>query len=499
MKMHQTHQTLLGTIVCILTLNCPVRADGGFIDDFSDGDIEDGSPVMWQWVPELGPIGEQMVTPEGLHLTAEGPKTTVRSWRFARNAYGVPVQYAGNVSIRAQMKIPVDGPGDEAQNHSCVFLGLRFDVNQGTGYWVSLNSHFFWIARVGGPGVDATRGYFAPGAWHYDSLGRVDFSQDVIIQLDVKEQPDSTSLLEAYFWAAGSQKPAQPQVVAKDPHFDVGEIGIGASSMGKDRTVIVRWVEVVGNKIDPPVDFNGSGQVDIKDLVKMIESWGQDDPALDLVPDGVVDAQDLEVLMDYWQEDVDDMTLLSNWTLDETEGIVAANTVSEKQGIVLGNPVWQPESGQVQGCLAFDGIDDMIIGNASVNPEEGPFSVFAWIKGGAAGQVIVSQQTGVNWLKVDTDGTLMTALTQSGGRTSGAPLYSETVITDGNWHRIGLVWNGAQRILYVDDIPVALDSQSDLAGSAGGLIIGAGTENQAGSFWTGLIDDIRIYDRVVKP
>jgi hypothetical protein len=141
----------------------------------------------------------------------------------------------------------------------------------------------------------------------------------------------------------------------------------------------------------------------------------------------------------------------------------------------------------------------MIIGNASVNPADGPFSVFAWVKGGAPGQVILSQQGGVNWLKVDTDGTLMTELAKSGGRAQGTSLYSETMIADGNWHRIGFVWDGAQRILYVDDLPVALDSQTSLGGSTGGLVIGVGTENQAGSFWSGMIDDVRIYDRVVEP
>jgi len=43
------------------------------------------------------------------------------------------------------------------------------------------------------------------------------------------------------------------------------------------------------------------------------------------------------------------------------------------------------------------------------------------------------------------------------------------------------------------------DTQAGLAGSAGGLYIGAGANLASGSFWSGLIDDVRIYDRVVKP
>jgi hypothetical protein len=86
---------------------------------------------------------------------------------------------------------------------------------------------------------------------------------------------------------------------------------------------------------------------------------------------------------------------------------------------------------------------------------------------------------------------------KSSGR-SGVPLQSQTVVTDGNWHRVGLTWDGKNRILYVDDIEVK-DTQTSLAGSQGGLNIGAGSTLSAGSFWSGLIDDVRIYDRAVKP
>jgi len=185
--------------------------------------------------------------------------------------------------------------------------------------------------------------------------------------------------------------------------------------------------------------------------------------------------------------------------LDETEGMFAYDSAAENDGIVLGNPAWHPEGGQVGGALEFDGIDDVIIADPVLNPEDGPFSVFAWIKGGAPDQVILSQQGGVNWLQANVNGALMTELTRSAGRSMGVPLYSETVITDGNWHRVGLVWDGSQRILYVDDIVVAEDSQPNLAGASNGLRIGTGGNLEAGSFWSGMIDDVQIYDRAVDP
>ncbi|MBM4028731.1 MAG: hypothetical protein FJ280_25550, partial [Planctomycetes bacterium] len=54
--------------------------------------------------------------------------------------------------------------------------------------------------------------------------------------------------------------------------------------------------------IIPIVDFNGDGVVDIKDLGRLIDSWGQADALCDIGPfawgDGVVDEQDLRVLME---------------------------------------------------------------------------------------------------------------------------------------------------------------------------------------------------------
>jgi len=55
------------------------------------------------------------------------------------------------------------------------------------------------------------------------------------------------------------------------------------------------------------------------------------------------------------------------------------------------------------------------------------------------------------------------------------------------------------RILYVDDIEVARDTQTGLANSFGGLYVGAGSTLAPGTFWSGLIDDVRIYDRAVRP
>jgi sugar lactone lactonase YvrE len=252
----------------------------------------------------------------------------------------------------------------------------------------------------------------------------------------------------------------------------------------------------------PIVDFNGDGLVDFKDLLRLIESWGQDDPRIDMAPppfgDGIVDALDLELLMSYWDQPIDDPTLIAHWALDEAEGDVAYDSAGVNDAFVIGEPTWQPDTGRIGGALAFDGIDDCVLTEHGLNPSEGPLSVFAWVQGGAPGQVVISQLDGTNWLGVDQSaGCLMTDLCASGR--GGGTLRSEMAITDGLWHRVGFVWDGVYRALYVDDILVAEDIQHGLKSSIGGLNIGCGTNSAVGTFWSGLIDDIRIYNRAVKP
>ena len=143
-----------------------------------------------------------------------------------------------------------------------------------------------------------------------------------------------------------------------------------------------------------------------------------------------------------------------------------------------------------------------------LNPAYGAFSVFAWIKEGAPGQVIISQadrtifgttiSTGSAWLSTDpAEGKLMTEL--QGLDRTGGPLASQTVVTDGGWHRVGLTWDSSNRILYVDDVEVARDTQPQFGSSREGLYIGAGNNLEPGSFFSGLIDDVRIYDRAITP
>jgi len=253
--------------------------------------------------------------------------------------------------------------------------------------------------------------------------------------------------------------------------------------------------------VTPIVDLNGDGIVDSADMCIMVDHWQEDYSFCDIGPkpwgDGVVDVEDLKVLAERLFEEIDDPTLLAHWALDETEGMAVADSAGDNNGYAIGDPVWQSDGGFVDGALQLDGIDDYVVCGAPLNPADGSLSILVWVKGGAPGQVVISQQGAATWLMADTEGNLMTEL--KGIRRSEKPLQSQTNITDGNWHRIGFVWDGLYRTLYVDGIVVAQDTQDSLEGSDSGLYIGCGTAMEAGTYFSGLIDDIRIYNRAVTP
>jgi hypothetical protein len=68
-------------------------------------------------------------------------------------------------------------------------------------------------------------------------------------------------------------------------------------------------IELIPEQASP--DFNRDGKVDIKDLEKLIEHWGQNEPSVDIAPlpdgDGTVGYEDLALLIEYWQEEIPDL------------------------------------------------------------------------------------------------------------------------------------------------------------------------------------------------
>ena len=257
----------------------------------------------------------------------------------------------------------------------------------------------------------------------------------------------------------------------------------------------------------PSPDFNADGIVDGMDLCNLVEHWQTDYPPCDIAPppfgDGIVDVQDLILLSEHLFEEILPPELVAYWKFDEIDSTIAEDRAGDNHGTVYGEALWQPDSGMKAGALSLDGIDDYVSTAFMLNPADGPFSVFAWIQGGAPGDVVISQLDGISssgetWLGTEpVSGKLMTGLVPPpAGRNVPQPLVSESIIIDGQWHHVGFVWGGSYRSLYVDGAEVAKDTaaQNPLKSATGGLYIGTGKNIEAGTFFAGLIDDVRIYN-----
>ena len=290
-----------------------------------------------------------------------------------------------------------------------------------------------------------------------------------------------------------SEAPRDPNIVATTIIVGDGEGPAVTFSSGKDSKCLLDGLTIAGGAVGiscrdalPTISnctIGGTGDV-------AIEYWPGCEPA-------IVDCNILGMLA----SKLDDRTVVAYWPLDETEGVTVRDSAGDNDGMLLGDPVWNPEGGMVGGALGFDGLDDcIVIDDGVLNPADGPFSVLAWIKGGAPGQAIISQVDGANWLMAEAlEGTLATGLIPPVRRTPVGPLVSDTAITDGDWHRAAFVWDGTTRSLYVDGTLVAQDEQNSLAGCPGGLHIGCGMDMAPGTFWQGRIDDVRIYNRAIAP
>ena len=236
--------------------------------------------------------------------------------------------------------------------------------------------------------------------------------------------------------------------------------------------------------ISPIVDFTGDGKVDIKDLLTLIEHWGQNDPLCDIGPmpwgDGKVDEKDLEVLMSYWGQEVYDPTLIAHWKLDEASGTVATDSAGTNNGTLVGNPAlaaerWQDWAGLC--CL----MAWMTMSTTSVRLRSGSRPLqclrLGQGRGARAGGLVSRGKVPTGCRAGAVTGALMTEL-RSTGRKASPRLRGRD--HGWAWHRVGL--SGTARIgfstLMMSKLP--RDTQTSLAGHRRVLYIGAGSNARPG-------------------
>jgi hypothetical protein len=185
-----------------------------------------------------------------------------------------------------------------------------------------------------------------------------------------------------------------------------------------------------------------------------------------------------------------DTYLVGLWEFD---GDTLDSSGLNNHGTASGNPLFVP--GKVGQAISLDGADDYIdCGTSSAFDLTDGITVGCWIKVSAfdkTWQAIVTKGdnswrihrwsggNGINWA-------------HSG--LSPLSIGGSTNVNDGAWHHIAGTYDGTNRVLYVDGQIDASDTPTGtISVSTHPVLIGENAQ-ATGRHWSGLIDDVRIYD-----
>ncbi len=84
------------------------------------------------------------------------------------------------------------------------------------------------------------------------------------------------------------------------------------------------------------------------------------------------------------------------------------------------------------------------------------------------------------------------------GGTAGNYTYGITPVNDEQWHHVGWVYDGTMNYLYVDgEVDATEENSGQITVSSYPLFIGDNS-SATGRYWTGLIDDVQIYNRALN-
>jgi len=266
-----------------------------------------------------------------------------------------------------------------------------------------------------------------------------------------------------------------------------------------------------------PQDCTGDQIVNVNDLSAMSSAWlgspGDNNwnSYCDVSADDVIDNKDLAVMGQMWGNDAANPAPSVHWSLDETAGMVAADTVGSHNGSLTGFSAdgshWV--AGHSAGGLNFDGTDDYIEvegykGVCGKNPR----TIMAWIKTqpNPTGKLPIiawgQNEPGAYWLlEVDEEQRLRLSCG------SGFVSANEQQVGDGNWHHIAVVLDPADpdRPL-VSDVKLHIDGRRRTiykmeearinTGCVGNVRIGASHSSDS-NYFAGVIDEVAVFDMAI--
>ncbi len=191
------------------------------------------------------------------------------------------------------------------------------------------------------------------------------------------------------------------------------------------------------------------------------------------------------------------------WSLDETSGVIAADSAGGNDGTVFNSATWSPD-GVLDGCVTFDGVDDYIEVNRQISDD---FSIAFWANTTqvAPGNDQWWQGNGfvdadLPFSKNDFGISLLGSKVAFGIGNVDKTIISQSSVNDGQWHLCVATRNSSGEIkLYIDGVLEVQDIANANALTDSDVIkIGrSGAIKEDARYYSGKMDDVRIYDRVL--
>ena len=286
---------------------------------------------------------------------------------------------------------------------------------------------------------------------------------------------------------------------------------------GVDLASVKKMYIGVGNRTAP--QMGGTGRLYFDDIrlyrPRCIPSLAKADA--DLSDNCIVDYEDIMILAEWWLDTglivtpatPGNANLVGHWKLDDGFGITAADSSGNaNHGMLHDDPQWV--AGYDGGALSFDGMNDYVelpIGWVVSSLTNSTFATWVDFSNAAGGWQRIfdfgSDTTSYMFLtpRMGADGAMRFGITIEG---AGAPeqlATAEDTLPSG-WHHVAVTINaGTDTItLYLDGSVVAQNTEATLTPSDLGMTaynwLGR-SQFEADAYYTGLIDDFRIYSRAL--
>jgi hypothetical protein len=192
-----------------------------------------------------------------------------------------------------------------------------------------------------------------------------------------------------------------------------------------------------------------------------------------------------------------DQDLIAHWKLDDEPGSsVALDSAGTNDGDLNGDPTWT--AGRIEGALNFDGDGDYVSLDSISALAGDNFTVQAWVNVDESAGVwnpVMMQHNLSNdgcYFYVSNDRPSFYIVDGSGFAQAASP----EVVNSGQWYHVAATNDGSNLKLYVDGRLTDSASSAGLTGVSYNAYIGC--EPVSLLYYTGLIDDVRVYDRALS-